>query len=230
MSADQAVPESLADSAGGLRWLLRLPRQLLRVNPFGGDCRPSRVPLLAPWSGRPTLPFPHPWNYDQPLRILETYFWRADEEQGAGRHNRYLDVPGFAPVLATRDPAMIRAITAETGDRAGQFDRDTLPSTGIARATGNDTLLYANGSLWRQQRKLAASPFGKTTLFQPEMFHEFGETFRRTIGERLSVLRAHLQASGQRSVQIALEPEIKKFEQQMEAAGVAYTPGRWPGQ
>ncbi len=28
----------------------------------------------------------------------------------------------------------------------------------------------------------------------------------------------------------ALEPEIKKFEQQMEAAGVAYTPGRWPGQ
>jgi photosystem II stability/assembly factor-like uncharacterized protein len=28
----------------------------------------------------------------------------------------------------------------------------------------------------------------------------------------------------------ALEPELKKFEQQMEAAGVAYTPGRWPGQ
>ena len=28
----------------------------------------------------------------------------------------------------------------------------------------------------------------------------------------------------------ALEPELKKFEQQMEAAGGAYTPGRWPGQ
>lgn len=28
----------------------------------------------------------------------------------------------------------------------------------------------------------------------------------------------------------ALEAELKKFEQQMEAAGVAYTPGRWPGQ
>ncbi len=28
----------------------------------------------------------------------------------------------------------------------------------------------------------------------------------------------------------ALEAEIRKFEQQMEAAGVAYTPGRWPGQ
>ncbi len=28
----------------------------------------------------------------------------------------------------------------------------------------------------------------------------------------------------------ALEAELKKFEQQLEAAGVPYTPGRWPGQ
>jgi photosystem II stability/assembly factor-like uncharacterized protein len=28
----------------------------------------------------------------------------------------------------------------------------------------------------------------------------------------------------------ALEAEVKKFEQQLEAAGVPYTPGRWPGQ
>src|SRR5262245_41757429 len=177
-SVELQPSKSLADSVPGLRRLLRLPQQLVGASPFAGDCRPSRVPLLALGSGRPTLPFPHPWNYDQPLLILETYFWRADEEEGAGRHNRYLDVPGFAPVLATRDPAIIRAITAETGDRAGQFDRDTLPSTGIARATGRDTLLYSNGPLWRRQRKLAASPFGKTTLFQPEMFHEFGQTFR----------------------------------------------------
>jgi hypothetical protein len=27
-----------------------------------------------------------------------------------------------------------------------------------------------------------------------------------------------------------LETEIRKFEQQLEAAGVPYTPGRWPGQ
>jgi len=27
-----------------------------------------------------------------------------------------------------------------------------------------------------------------------------------------------------------LEAEMKKFEQQLEAAGVPYTPGRWPGQ
>ena len=27
-----------------------------------------------------------------------------------------------------------------------------------------------------------------------------------------------------------LEAELRKFEQQLEAAGVPYTPGRWPGQ
>ena len=155
------------------------------------------------------MPFPHPWNYAEPIRILETYFWGADAVQGPGRHNRYLDIPGFAPVLVSRDPGVIRAITTETGDREGQFDRDTLPSTGIARATGKDTLLFANGSMWRRQRKIAASPFGKTTLFQPEMFHEFEVTFRHTVAERLNALRSHLKNSGLAKAQVKLEPEIK---------------------
>ena len=157
----------------GYCWFCRLIKQLAGVNPFQGDIRPSRVPLLWGCWKRPSLPFPHPWNYDQPIRILETYFWEADQEEGPGRHNRYLDVPGFAPVLVSRDPRVIRAITAETGDREGQFDRDTLPSVGIARATGPDTLLFANGPIWRMQKKLSAPPFGKTTLFQPEQFQEF---------------------------------------------------------
>ncbi len=187
----------------------RLPRQLAGQSPFAGDCLPGRVKLIHFGSGRPTFPFPHPWNYTQPIRILESYFWNADREEGAARHNRFLDVPGCAPILVTRDPAIIRAITTETGDKPGQFDRDTLPSTGIARATGPDTLLYSNGSIWKSQRKLAASPFGKTTLFQPEMFQEFAETFRHTVMQRLQVLREYLQASGQQAVQIQLEPEIK---------------------
>lgn len=192
----------------GFRRLRQVPRQLMGVNPFAGDTRPTRVPLFRR-GGRPALPFPHPWNYDQPIRILDTYFWGADAETGAGRHNRYLEVPGFAAILVTRDPAIIRAIATETGDRDGQFDRDTLPSTGIARATGKDTLLFANGPTWRRQRKLAASPFGKTTLFQPEMFHEFAETFRDTVRKRLDVLRQHLQESGRKHALLQLEPEIK---------------------
>ncbi len=201
--------ESLCAWIPGLQRISRLPKQLLSVNPFAGDCQPTRVPLFKLGSGRPTLPFPHPWNFDQPIRILETYFCGADEERGPGRHNRYFEFPGFPPVLITRDPGLIRAITTETGDGPGQFDRDTLPSTGIARATGKDTLLFANGSSWRSQRKLAASPFGKTTLFQPEMFQEFAATFRETVTRRLDVLRKHLESSGQRSVQVQLEPEIK---------------------
>src|SRR4029077_15380130 len=105
----------LRDHIPGFRRLERLPRQLLRISPFAGDIKPARVPLFCPWSGRPTLPFPHPWNYTQPIRILDSYFWNADREQGAGRHNRYLEVPGFAPMLVTRDPRVIRAIATETG-------------------------------------------------------------------------------------------------------------------
>src|SRR5262249_46547260 len=146
----------LCDYIPGVSRIERLPRQLLGMSPFEGDIQPARVPLFDPRPGRPALPFPHPWNYDEPIRILDTYFWRADSQHGWGRYNRYLDVPGFAPVLVTRDPRLIRAITTETGDRDGQFDRDTLPSLGIARATGKDTLLFANGPSWRMQKKLAA--------------------------------------------------------------------------
>lgn len=187
----------------------RISAQVLARSPFDGDIKPSRVPIFWVRSGRPSLPFPHPWNYTQPIKILDTFFWGADEEEGSGRHNRYLDFPGFAPVLVTRDPGVIRAITTETGDGEGQFDRDTLPSVGIARATGPDTLLFANGATWRRQRKLAASPFGKTTLFQPEMFHEFAETFRHTVAVRLVALRERLKQTGQNAYRVKLEPEIK---------------------
>jgi cytochrome P450 len=198
----------LRDYLPGFRRLERLPGQLLGKSPFAGDIRPTRVRLFHPGSGRPTLPFPHPWNYDQPIRILESYFWGADAEEGSGRHNRYLDVPGFAPILVTRDPRLIRAITTETGDREGQFDRDPMPSVGIARATGKDTLLFANGPFWRRQKKLAAPPFGKTTLFQPEQFHEFAETFRHTVRQRLDALEQRLKSAAP-PVHVQLEPEIK---------------------
>ncbi len=188
--------------------LAHVPNQLLGRNPFAGDCLPARTSLLFD-AGRPTASFPHPWNYQRPLDILDAYFWRADNDAGPGRHNRYLDVPGFPPVLVTRDPGVIRAILTATGDREGQFDRDTLPSAGIARATGNDTLLFGNGSLWRRQRKVSASPFGKTSLFQVDVFLEFEETFRKTARRRLMLLRRQLAETGTRRVQMAVEPELK---------------------
>jgi cytochrome P450 len=204
---------ALSDAFARLR---RLPRQLRGGSPFAGDILPTRVPIFALGSGRPTLPFPHPWNYREPIRILETYFREADREQGPGRHNRYLEVPGFAPMFVTRDPRVIRAIATETGDRPGQFDRDTLPTGGIARATGSDTLLYANGPMWKRQKKLSTPPFARTTLFQPEQFHEFAKTFRHTVGQRLSALEDRLKRKGP-AIRVQLEPEIKAVMLEMLA-------------
>jgi cytochrome P450 len=207
-----ALMKVLRDRVPCVRRIERLPQQLLGRNPFTGDILPTRVGLLGHDSGRPSLPFPHPWNYQEPIRILEAYFHGADAESGPGRHNRYLDVPGFAPVLVTRDPRIIRAITTDTGDRPGQFDRDTLPSGGIARATGSDTLLYANGPVWKRQKKLSTPPFARTTLFQPEQFHEFAVTFRITVRQRLQAMQEKLQqaaAGPSPSLRVKLEPEIK---------------------
>lgn len=186
----------------------RLGQQLLRRNPFEGDIIPTRLPLLSFTSSRPTLPFPHPWNYKKPIKILETYFWDTEDNEAAGRHNRYLDVPFLKPVLVTRDPTVIRAISKATGERSGQFDRDTLPSKGIARATGPDSLLYANGPAWKHQKKIANPAFARSTLFQPERFGDFADSFRQTVHQRLDVLEQLINPSGG-PVRVELEPEIK---------------------
>ncbi len=188
------------------RRLLRLLRQIKGVNPFDGDCLPTRIRLIG--FGRPSLPFPHLWNYREPIRILDTFFCGAGQETGSGKHNRYLDVPGMSHILVTREPAFSRAVLSATSDKPGHFDRDTAPTAGIARATGEDSLLYANGPLWRRQKKLAAPPFNHSSLFQPEKFHEFERTFRKTVAERLEALRARQEAIGERVTRLALEPEI----------------------
>lgn len=201
------MPPSSSTFIGRLK---RLPRQIARRSPFRGTIVPGRVPLLAPFSGRPSLPFPHPWNYHEPLRILSAFFHRADAEPDRRtRHTRYLEVPGFAPVLVTRDPALIRAISMETGDKPGQFDRDTLPTGGIARATGERTLLYANGAVWRAQKQMAAPPFSRSTLFQPEVFGDFEASFRRIATARLERVRQRIQDTGTPSLEVCLEDEVK---------------------
>ncbi len=188
-------------------WSARFLQQVGGVNPFDGDCLPTRVSLFG--FGRPTLPFPHLWNYKNPIKIFETFYWNTEKETGSGKHNRYLYVAGLPPVLLTRDPAVIKAVLAATGDKPGQFDRDTSPTAGIARATGVDSLLYANGAVWRRQKRLSAEPFSRANLFQPEKFHGFEQTFRKTVAERLKALRARQQASGKKVIRIELEAEIK---------------------
>ena len=84
-----------------------------------------------------------------------------------------------------------------------------MPSTGIARATGKDTLLFSNGPFWRRQRKFAATPFGKTALFQNERFEEFSATARANIYKRLAVLKQYQHETGESKTRLKVEPEIK---------------------
>ncbi len=198
---------ALRNYVPGFRRLERVPRQLMGRSPFAGDICPHRVPLMQFGSGNQRCRFRisgitiNRFGFSKPTS--GTPILKADREN-ITVISKFLDCTGSRD----RDPRVIRAITTETGDREGQFDRDTLPSTGIARATGKDTLLYSNGSTWRTQKKLAASPFGKVTLFQPEQFHEFAETFRHTVRKRLNVLERYLESNAG-PVQVQLEPEIK---------------------
>ncbi len=173
--------------------------------PFKGDVQPTHVPTFRRTPHG--FPFPHFWNYREPLGILDAVYWGAEKETGSGRHNRYLK--GFGMVgLATREPAVIKAILLATGDKAGQFDRDTWPTKGIARATGANTLLYSNGPRWRRQKKLVAPSFSATTLFRPEVFHEFEQMFRKTVGQRLDAFGARHRSVHPDGVEIDLETEI----------------------
>ena len=155
------------------------------------------------------MPFPTRGNYCQPLDILATFFAKADAEKSRAKHNRYLEIPGFDPVLVTRDPEVVRAVFTATGVGEGRLDRDTMPSTGIARATGPDTLLFPNGPEWQTHRKASAKAVGKTALFTDEVFEEFEQTFRINVEQRIDELKHHFESSGKTEIEMALEPEIK---------------------
>ncbi len=211
--------DSCTQRASGLRgWIARTSGQCLGRSPFSGTVQPTKLSLRRALTGPGALPFPHPWNYHKPLDILAAYFVDAERETGRGRHNRYLDVPGFAPVLVTRDPDVIKAISAASTAGEDGFDRDTMPSRGIARATGEDSLLYANGPTWKRQKQATAPPFSRSTMFKPERFESFGEIFSATVTERLSALRSRVGPEGE-SFEIELESEIKAIMLELLVVG-----------
>ena len=90
-----------------------------------------------------------------------------------------------------------------------------MPSTGIARATGTDTLLFSNGPEWRTHRKASAKAFGKTSLFTDAVFANFEQTFRNNVEQRIDKLKQHFESSGTNEIEIALEPEIKCIMMEM---------------
>ena len=107
-------------------WIKRIFQQIKGSNPFDGDCLPTRVSLFS--SERPTIPIPLPWNYKEPIQIFEAFYTGTQNEEGWGAHNRYLYAGGFPPVLVTRDPGIIKAIQADTGDKPVSYTHLTLPT------------------------------------------------------------------------------------------------------
>ena len=125
--------------------------------------------------------------------------------------------------MKTRTTAIRRAIADSTADlklldEAMRFDRRV---TEIQRALrGDETLrgLESGSPSSIQSRVNSAVAGGRGLTGAPTGTQQSNYTIA---SEELGAETAKLRT---------LEAELKKFESQLEAAGVPYTPGRWPGQ
>jgi cytochrome P450 len=174
--------------------LRRLPEQLAGDSPFSGSLRPRRLPALGLFRsvGR---------NFRTPLAILDDVFRHPGDLH-------YLDVPGFPPILFVRDPELIRAIALETA-LGGAFDRDTLPTQGIARVVGGRNLLFAQGEVWRQHRAAASRPMGTRAVQAEGVFHDLERHVADAATPAVAALAARVAATGANGFRIRLEPEIQ---------------------
>jgi cytochrome P450 len=179
---------------GLLARLKRLPGQLMGENPFRGSLIVERLPVFA----TALCAFRH---FRTPLRILDFVF-QGDADL------KYLDVPGFPPILFIRDPELIRTITVETANQ-GDFDRDTLPTQGIARVIGGSNLLFAQGETWRKHRTAAARPFGATAVLAPEVYHEMETAVRRAVEPRIEEIAERVRRSRTKTYRMRLESDVK---------------------
>ena len=174
--------------------LTRLPGQLLGRNPFAGTQPVRRLPLVA--TGMVTAR-----HFRTPLKILDFVF-RDDCDL------KYLDVPGFPPILFVRDPELIRKITVETA-LDGAFDRDTLPTQGIGRVVGPDNLLYSQGDVWRKHKGVVVRPLGTVAVQTAEVFHDLEKTIRKAVEPQLEDLVETVRRSPTHSHRMRLEPDIQ---------------------
>ncbi len=179
---------------GLLTRLKRLPYQLLGESPFRGTYPARRLSIVA-------TALVTARHFRTPLRILDHVF-------RDGEAVKYLDVPGLPPILFIRDPEIIRTITVETANH-GAFDRDTLPTQGIARVVGGLNLLFAQGEVWRKHRAAAARPFGMGAVQTPEVFHGMEKLIKKAVEPQIEVIAERVRRSGTNRCRMQLEPHIK---------------------
>ena len=125
--------------------------------------------------------------------------------------------------MRTRTQAIRRALVDSPADvklmdQAVQFDRRVLAVLRVLR--GDETLRGTeSGAPSTVQSRVNSAVQGSRGLAGAP-----------TGTQQMNYTIANDDLNAQIALIRTLEAELKKFEQQLEAAGVPYTPGRWPGQ
>jgi hypothetical protein len=125
--------------------------------------------------------------------------------------------------MRTRTQAIRRALVdapadVKLMDQAAQFDRRTLA---ILRSLRGDETLRGTES---------GSPTSIQARVNSAVQGSRGLSGAPTTTQQQNYNLANDDLTAQIALLRTLEAELKRFEQQLEAAGVPYTPGRWPGQ
>jgi hypothetical protein len=124
--------------------------------------------------------------------------------------------------IRTRTTAIRRALVDSPAglrllDQAGRFDGRILAV--LRRLRGDETLrgLESGAPTSAQARVNSAAAGARGLMGTPTGTQRLNyDLAAEDLGTQVTALRA-------------LEAELRKFEQEIEAAGVPYTPGRWPG-
>ncbi len=174
--------------------LQRLPAQLLGESPFRGTLPIERLSNLSTLLAVTRY-------FRTPLRILDYVFQNEGDI-------KYLNVPGFPSILFIRDPELIRQVTVATANQ-GDFDRDTLPTQGIARVVGERNLLFAQGEFWKRHRTAVAKAFGASNFQDPEIYSDIEQTIRKAVEPQLEALVEKVRRSPTGTVRMKLEPSIQ---------------------
>ncbi|MFM7132526.1 MAG: cytochrome P450, partial [bacterium] len=171
-----------------------MPWQLSGKSPFSGTLVVERLPVftMARLTAR---------KLRTPLDILD-YAFRGENDL------KYLDVPGFPPILFVRDPEIIKSVTLATANQ-GDFDRDTLQTQGIARVLGGSNLLFSQGDIWKRHRMAAARVFGATNFQNPEIYSHMEQTIRRAVEPQIEQLANQVRQSPTGTVEMRLESGIQ---------------------
>ena len=164
------------------------------------------------------------WNKAQPSTVRPQRTSAVTYQDNVAKLQRTLTgALEQATNMKTRTTAIRRALVDSPADvklmdEALRFDRRV---TAVQRALRGDETLRGteSGSPTTIQNRVNSAVQGSRGL-----------SGAPTGTQQLNYTIANDELTAQVALLRTLEAELRKFETQLEAAGVPYTPGRWPGQ